>query len=111
MRDRIAALAATIACVLAVGVAPAEAWTNWANGTYIRSGESVYGPYVQLTENLVEGRGSAIICAGIRYYGLFCPPVSEGVIFEAGKIVKSEPYAHDHSSYQSGFNAWYEDYV
>jgi hypothetical protein len=108
MRARLATILALSAAILAVAAASAQAWNNWATKHGIQSGESVYGPRVQLLENLVEPQGSGIICAGIRGYGLSCPPVAEDVIFSAGGLVTSEPYAHDHSTFQSGFSAWWQ---
>jgi len=108
MRTRLTAALALTAATLTLGAASAQAWTNWASKHGIQSGESVYGPRVQLVENLVEPQGSGVICAGIRGYGLYCPPSAESVIFSAGGRVTSEPYAHDHSSFTSGFSAWWQ---
>jgi hypothetical protein len=105
---RLVSLIAITACLLAVGVAPAQAWVLWASSHGIKSGESVLGPNVELIENLTEPLGSGIICAGISGYGSFCPSEAVSVDYQLGNVVKSEPYAHDHSSFTSGFNAWYE---
>jgi len=107
-RKRLVSLIAVTACLLAVGVAPAQAWVLWASSHGIKSGESVLGPNVNLSENLVEPLGSGIICAGVSGFGSFCPSEPVSVVYQVGKVVKSEPYAHDHSSFTSGFNAWYQ---
>lgn len=108
MRARLVTTLTLAAAILALAAASAQAWVNWAYKHGIRSGESVYGPRVVLAENLVEPQGVGIICAGIRGYGLYCPPSAESVIFFAGGLVTSEPYAHDHSSFTSGFSAWWQ---
>lgn len=108
MRKRIAIVIAVLGCLLALGVAQAGAWTQWAHDEGIKSGESKYSPYVALEWNEVEPAGVGIICAGIRNYGSYCPPEADDVLFGAGGVVDSEAYAHDHSTFTSGFSAWYE---
>ena len=108
MARRLLSLATIAACVAALAAPEAQAWQNWAYHHGIQSGESVYGPRVTLVENLTEPLGSGIICAGIRGYGLYCPGSAESAIFSAGRYVTSEPYAHDHSPFQSGFNGWWQ---
>lgn len=63
---------------------------------------------MSLVEDLTEPLGSGIICPGIRYYGLYCPPSAQSAIFSVGSRVNSEPYAHDHSAFESGFNGYWE---
>jgi len=91
-----------------VGQASASEWVQWATNHGIKSGESVFGPKVELIWNLTEPAGVGIICPGIRNEGLICPPEARAQIFEAFKTINSEPYAHDHSTFTSGFSAKYK---
>src|SRR5437660_10051249 len=108
MRARvITPLTALLATLVLLGASPAQAWTLWANHEGIKSGESKFGPFVSLSATLVEPAGTGIICAGIRGFGLSCPGRAEKVVFSAGGVVSSEPYAHNHSTFTSGFTGYY----
>ncbi|HEX5225328.1 MAG TPA: hypothetical protein VFW29_09365 [Solirubrobacteraceae bacterium] len=109
MRTRVlGTLAALLTALALFGAASAQAWTLWANHVGIGSGENKFGPFVSLSASLVEPLGSGIICAGIRGVGLMCPGKAEKVVFNAGSVVSSEPYAHNHSTFTSGFNGFYQ---
>jgi len=109
MRARVVrTLAALASALVLLGASNAQAWTIWANHEGIKSGENKFGPFVSLSATLVEPLGSGIICAGIRGVGLSCPNEARRVVFEAGSVVRSEPYAHNHSTFTSGFNGYYQ---
>ena len=108
MRARvIGTLAALVTALVLLGASTAQAWTLWANHEGIKSGENKFGPFVWLSAALVEPAGTGLICAGIRGFGLSCPSRTEKVVFSAGGVVSSEPYAHNHSPFTSGFTGYY----
>jgi hypothetical protein len=107
-RRKIGALAALVAAFVLLGAATALAWTQWASHEGIKSGENKFGPYVTLSESKVEGLGSGLVCAGIRGEGLVCPTSPGTAIENLGFNVNSEPYAHNHSTFTSGFNGFYQ---
>jgi hypothetical protein len=114
MRKRTALLATILACLgttgAFVGTPIASAvFEQWTTNHRIGSGENVFGPRVELYESATEPTAAGVICSGIRFYGLNCPPGNEDAFFELSSRVVSEPYAHDHSTFASAFDGFYWD--
>jgi hypothetical protein len=112
MRKRLVRLVAVAMCLSTIGVAQAAVGTTgaqafqWANHHGIGSGENVFGGVELLTWNEVEPLGSGIICAGIRSISLSCPPSAENWRITISEQGFYEPYAHNHSTFTSGFSAY-----
>ncbi len=114
MRKRLASLATILACLGTIGVTvgtpiASAVFIEWTHNHSIASGANVFGPKVELYESATEPTTSAIICSGIRFYGLNCPPGNEDAFFELSSRVVSEPYAHDHSTFSGAFDGFYWD--
>jgi hypothetical protein len=107
MRTRAVALLTIVACCCAFAAAQAGA-VEYVNHAGVASGANYFGPYVSLYAAETYPYGEAIGCAGIRGYGLYCPPNShEDAGYVLGEYVDSEPYIHNHATYTSYFNGYY----
>jgi hypothetical protein len=108
-RLRIAALMATLVCFAAVDVANAEA-VEYAHHVGIESGANYFGPLTELYLSEVVGYGQGIGCAGIRgISGVACESEPGAYAYvELDYEAISEPYLHNHATYKSYFNGWYD---
>lgn len=107
MRKRAITTLVTLACFGALGVGPAQA-VEYANHVRVESGANYFGPSVALYAADTYPFGEAIGCAGIRYYGIYCPPNShETASFVLANDVNSQPYIHNHATYTSYFSGYY----
>jgi hypothetical protein len=107
-RSHLATLLATLACIGAAGAQSAGA-VEWTHHVGIGGGGNAFGPFVSLFVSETEGFGSGIGCAGIRgVAGVICESkAKERVALVLGGKVSSEPYIHNHSTFESFFNGWY----
>ena len=107
-RSHLAALLATLASFGALGTTGAGA-VQWASHVGVGGGGNAFGPVVRLKVSETEGFGSGIGCAGIRgVAGVICEgSPKERVALVLGGAVTSEPYIHNHSTFESFFNGWY----
>lgn len=107
MRTRAIAVLLALACCLSFAVAQAGA-VEYANHVGVESGGNYFSPYVRLYAAETAPYGEAIGCAGIRGYGLYCPPYShEAAGYVLEDYVYSEAYIHNHATYTSYFNGYY----
>jgi hypothetical protein len=107
MRKALLSTLAALACLFAAGTAGASA-AEWAHHVGIGGGGNAFGPYVRLDEAETVGYGSGLGCAGIRSYGSVCETsAGEYVAVTTGGYVSSEPYIHNHSTFESFFNGYY----
>ena len=107
MRRALVSTLAAFVCLLSVGAASAGA-AEWAHHVGVGSGANVFGPLLRLNASEVVGYGSGLGCAGIRGYGSVCESSpGEYVVVTTGGDVSSEPYIHNHSTFESFFNGWY----
>jgi hypothetical protein len=108
MRRSVVSALATVACLAAVGTSSAGA-VEWRHHVGIGGGGNVFGPFVRLDASETVGFGSGLGCAGIRgISGVVCETKpGEFVAVTVGSDVSSEPYVHNHSSFESFFNGYY----
>jgi hypothetical protein len=107
MRTRALALLLALTCCLSFAVAQAGA-VEYANHVGVESGANYFSPYEYMYAAETTPYGEAIGCAGIRGYGLYCPPNShEAAGYVLGGYVYSEAYIHNHATYTSYFNGYY----
>jgi hypothetical protein len=107
MRRAFVSTLAALSCLLAGGISSAAA-AEWAHHVGIGSGGNVFGPVLRLDASEVVGYGSGLGCAGIRGYGSVCETkAGEYVVVTTGGDVTSEPYIHNHSTFESFFNGYY----
>ena len=107
-RPRIAALLATLGCSFAFGASSASA-VEYLHHVGIGSGGNAFGPFVTVRVSETVGYGQGLGCAGIRNIaGVVCESsAGEFVALVLGGDVKSEPYIHNHSTFESYFNGYY----
>ena len=107
--SHLAAVLATLAGFGALG-APSAGAVQWATHVGIGGGGNAFGPVVRLFVSETQGYGSGIGCAGIRgVSGVVCEgKARERVALVLGGDVTSEPYIHNHSTFESFFNGWYQ---
>lgn len=107
-KSHIATLLATLACFGAVGTSSASA-VEYAHHVGIKGGGNSFGPFVSVRVSETVGYGSGLGCAGIRNVaGVVCETnPGEFVALVLGGAIKSEPYIHNHSSFESFFNGYY----
>lgn len=109
-RSGIASLLATLGCAfaLAFGTSSASA-VEYFHHVGIAGGGNAFGPFVTVRVSETVGYGQGLGCAGIRSIaGVVCESSpGEFVALVLGGDVKSEPYIHNHSTFQSFFNGYY----
>ena len=107
-RSRIAVALATLACLGAASATSAQA-VEWGHHVGIGGGGNAFGPFVHLYDSETVGYGSGLGCAGIRgIAGVVCETkAGENVALVLGGYVNSEPYIHNHSTFESFFNGYY----
>ncbi len=108
MRRALVSALVAVVCLLALG-APSAGAVEWGHHVGVGGGGNAFGPFVRLDASEVVGYGSGLGCAGIRgYAGVTCE-TSPGqyVVVTTGVDVTSEPYIHNHSSFESFFNGYY----
>jgi hypothetical protein len=95
-------------CLLSMGASSAAA-VEWAHHIGIGGGGNAFGPFVRLDASETVGYGSGLGCAGIRgISGVVCETTpGEFVSVVLGSYVSSEPYIHNHSTFESFFNGYY----
>jgi len=107
MRRALVSATAAVACLLASG-APSASAVEWAHHVGVGGGGNAFGPFVRLDASEVVGYGSGLGCAGIRNFGSVCESSpGEFVAITTGGDVSSEPYVHNHSTFESFFNGYY----
>jgi hypothetical protein len=109
MRKSLVALLLTaVACFSAIDVASAEA-VEYVHHVGVKGGGNYFGPFVKLFAAEVVGYGQGLGCAGIRgVSGVVCESSpGEYVAIILGSDINSEPYIHNHSSFESFFNGYY----
>jgi hypothetical protein len=99
---------ATAACFGALPTASAQAF-EWAHRIRVGGGGNAFGPSVRLYASETRGAGAALGCAGIRgITGVVCESTAgEAVVVVLGGDVTSEPYIHNHSTFEGLFNGFY----
>ncbi len=107
MRRALVSTLAALVCLLAAGASSAGA-VEWGHHVGVGGGGNAFGPFVRLYASEVVGYGSGLGCAGIRGFGLTCETSpGEFVVISTGGDVSSEPYIHNHSTFESFFNGYY----
>jgi len=104
----LATVLVTLACLGTAGTSSASA-VEWANHVGVGGGGNAFGPFVRLFVSETAGYGSGLGCAGIRgISGVVCETnPGEAVAVVLGSDVSSEPYIHNHSTFESFFNGFY----
>jgi hypothetical protein len=107
-KSHIATLLATLACMSTFGVASAGA-VEWTHHVGIGGGGNAFGPFVSVRVSETFGWGTGLGCAGIRgIAGVNCElSAGERVAVTLSSAVKSEPYIHNHSTFESFFAGFY----
>lgn len=103
----ILAIAASLACLTAI-VAPASAETLWLVEYPINSGENVFYTAQYVDQTAGQSVGAAATCAGLRGVSGSDQCGAEGAkVWSSYVLQPHEGYIHNHSTWKSWFNAWY----
>ncbi|HXB15111.1 MAG TPA: hypothetical protein VNV44_05135 [Solirubrobacteraceae bacterium] len=107
-RSGITSLLATLGCTLALATPSASA-VEYFHHVGIGGGGNAFGPFVTVRVSETVGYGQGLGCAGIRSIaGVVCESrPGEFVALVLGGDVRSEPYIHNHSTFESFFNGYY----
>jgi hypothetical protein len=106
-RRTVLVVAVVLGGVMAI-VSPASAETLWLGGYPINSGENVFltSPWVDQTSG--QSVGAAATCAGLRGISGSDRCGAEGAkVWSTYSLQPHEGYIHNHSTWKSWFNAWY----